>query len=100
MARNLAGHQTPDGFLVLTPHAPLTLTRTDSPDGQFGADAVGLIFRPCQAPVATAVGRGFQVKGSGLCFPRIPLDVSIPDNSYFQSLRDQLEITVTTGTRK
>lgn len=93
-AANLTGHQTTDGYLVLTPKPPLSLTYTDGPSVQFGDRdvSVSALYRTCgNATTPLPDSHGFSLEarddatGTWLCYGRIPIVVHITGSQDFQT---------------
>jgi hypothetical protein len=91
-ALSLTGRQTADGYLVLTPKPPLTLTYTDSPSANFGDGDLAVLYRACTTPTQPLPeSHGFsleardQTPGTWLCYSRIPIVVHVTGSQDFQS---------------
>lgn len=89
-ATNLTGHQTADGYLVLTPRTPLTPIFTDSPSATFGDDSLDILYRGCAPhtqPLPASHGFSLEARddtGTWLCYNRIPIVVHVAGSQPFQ----------------
>jgi hypothetical protein len=91
-AANLTGSETPDGYLVLTPKAPLNLSYTDSPSATFGDGDLSVFYRACTSPTTPLPeSHGFSLEardettGTWLCYSRIPIAVHVTGSQDFQN---------------
>jgi hypothetical protein len=75
-AASVSGETNAEGYLVLTPRAPLSWAATAAPDGQFGDLTLGLYVRECEGNPPIPPGG----TGVSLCFPDEGVEVFVPND--------------------